>query len=56
MPSDLGVRNNQTDEPEALCLWNDTTLPVTRFLGFTIRSETKQCVSICFGLLLQLHR
>jgi hypothetical protein len=32
------------------------TLLVTRFLGFTIRRETKQCVSVCFGLLLQLHR
>ena len=34
----------------------DRTLLVTRFLGFTIRRETKQCVSVCFGLLLQLHR
>ena len=38
VPSDLGVRNNQTSTP-ALCLWNDTTLPAARFLGFNTRSK-----------------
>jgi len=33
VPSDLGV-GLQPHEPEALCLWNDTTLPATGFLGF----------------------
>ena len=49
MPSDLGVRNNQTDEPEALCLWNDTTLPVTRFLGCNTRRKRSSASASASG-------
>jgi hypothetical protein len=48
VPSDLGVRNNQTSL-KALCLWNDTTLPVTRFLGFNTRRKRSSASASASG-------
>jgi len=48
VPSDLGVRNNHTSE-HALCLWNERTLLVTRFLGFTMRSKRSSASASASG-------